>query len=139
QTAEIVIPLRRLNVEEQRLIADAHFSAKDRLDARTPCRLHEFNRAVQVARVSERDSGQTVMPGQLEDGRRRECGIEKRVVTVRPQRHVAVSPLAIGDRRSAIVNRAPRYLGGWGFARRVTQPEVMLAQNNRVPPRSAEF
>ena len=46
QTAEIVIPLRRLDVEEQRLIADAHFSAKDRLDARTPCRLHEFNRAL---------------------------------------------------------------------------------------------
>ena len=112
QTAEIVIPLRRLNVEEQRLIADAHFSAKDRLDARTPCRLHEFNRAVQVARVSERDSGQTVMPGQLEDGRRRECGIEKRVVTVCPQRHVAVSPLAIGDWRPPIVNREPRYLGG---------------------------
>ncbi len=78
----MVIALRRFDVEEQGLVADAHFSAKDRLNARLPCRLHELNCPVQVARVGERDGGQAVMPGQFDNGHRGERGIEKGIVTV---------------------------------------------------------
>ena len=77
----------RLNVEQQQLAVHAQFSAEDRLEGRLLCRLHELHRAVQVARVRERDGGQAVPLCQCDDGRGRERGIEKRIVAVRAKRN----------------------------------------------------
>src|SRR6266571_8572493 len=108
----MVIALRRFDVEQQglpspirweraRVRVDAHFSPKDRLNPRLPCRLHELNCPVQVARVGERDSGQAVMPGQFDNGHRGERGIEKGVVTVHVEWDVSGRRKAAGAKRKA--------------------------------------
>ncbi len=85
QAAEVVIPLRRLHVEQQRLATDRELRAEDGLD---PCRLgglHELDRAMQVAGVRQRHGGQLVLFRQPDEGGGRKGRVEERVVAVRSQ------------------------------------------------------
>src|SRR5205807_1932784 len=60
-------------------------------------------------------------------------------MAVTAKRDVAACRLAIGDWRLVIVKSEPRSLRCDGFTRRSAQPQIMSAQNHRVPPRPAEF
>ena len=91
QAAELVIALSRFDIEQQWMSFDLQFHPQDRLHIRVPRRLHELHRTMQVAHIRERDRGHSVLLRQPDNGARRQRGIEERVMTVRPQRHVVAT------------------------------------------------
>ena len=124
QPAEAVITACRFDIEQQQTFAQAQFRTEDRFDAGLLRGLHKFNRTVEVAGVGEGDGGHAVLLRQLHDLRRREHGIQKRVMALHAQRRVILRHRSSRrtDNASGRLQEQCRCVPC-----RVAQPEVMPA------------
>ena len=71
-----------MDVEPQRFALHLELRAEDGLEARRRGRLHELDRAVQVAPVGQGNRRQFVALGQINDGLDGERGVEEGIIAI---------------------------------------------------------
>ena len=138
QPAQIAITAGRFDVEQERLIAQVQLGAKDGLNAGLLGGLHELGRPVQIPGVGQRHRRTPMPRRQCDDGFRRQCRIEERIVAVNPQGNVGK-----GRRLNAKCRNRFRRSRHIHFcilpSAFCLQDKVVSAQDGRVAARATQF